>query len=363
MKKFNNKIYFNYGGFGPISYSLYRNLNKFIWDYYNFGPPDIIKKYKIYIRELKSELTKMLNCQEKEICYIKNTTEGVILASEVLPIKKGDEILILEGEYSANLIPWLKKKKDGYRVNIVKGSDNETCFKNLEAAINSRTKVISISWVQYYDGYMVDLRRISKICKDKNIFLVVDAIQGIGTRRLNLKKIKIDTLVCGGHKHLLSVAGAGFMYVNKNIMHDLNSYKVGTRSVKNFDLDGYELKSDSERFEDGTPNLFGILSLYHSVKHINKIGIGSIEKKNLDLLRIYKNLLKENNISFIDYKIQGNIISIPMANPKKICKILENKNIYTKAIKDVLRISFGYKNSVVEFKTLIKEMNRLRIGS
>ncbi len=318
MKKFNNKIYFNYAGFGPISRELYLRLTKFIQEYYDFGPPETIKKYKVYIDKLKEEVAKLLNCEKEEVIYVKNTTEGIILASESIPLKKNDEILIMEREYGANYIPWLKKKNDGFNVNIVSGKNNEESFNKLLSAINGNTRIISISWVQYYDGYMADLERLSKICKKNNIFLVVDAIQGIGTRELDLKKIKIDMMICGGHKHLMSVLGCGFLYINKNIISKLNHYKIGIRSVKNFNQEGYALKNNSERFEDGTPNLFGIVSLYYSIKRINKIGIKNIEQKNVFLLKKYKQKLKQNNIPFIDYEKQGNILSLKIKNPQKI---------------------------------------------
>jgi len=358
MKKLKDKIYFNHAGLGPISRELYLKLNKFVCDYYNFGPPEIIRKYKIYVNKLKREIAKLLNCDFTEIVYTKNTTEGIFLASELIPLKKNDEILILAEEYGANYIPWLKKKQDGFKVDII-GGGGEEGFNNLLAAINNKTRVISISWVQYRDGYLTDIVYLSKICRDKNIFLVVDAIQVIGTRELNLKKIKIDMLACGGHKHLGSIVGSGFLYVNKNILSKLNHCKIGVRGVETFSHTGYKLRNDSRRFEDGTPNLFGILSLYCSIKQINRIGIKNIGKRNILLLKKYKELLKQNNIPFIDYKKQGNIISLPLPNSERTCKILEKHNIYTKVIKGALRISFNYKNNLAEFKKLIKKMSRL----
>lgn len=354
MKNFKNKIYFNYAGFGPIPRELYGYLIKIIKEYYEIGPPEIIKKYRNYIDKFKGECSKLLNCEKNEITYIKNTTDGIILASESLPLHKKDEVLIMDKEYSANYIPWLKKKRDGLKLNIIYGQNNEECFNKLLNSINNATKIISISWIQYYDGYMANLMHLSNICKKKKIFLIVDAIQGVGIREIDLKKIKIDMMICGGHKHIMSLPGCGFLYVNKNIISKLNHYKIGIRSVKMFNCFEYKLKNNAERFEDGTPNLIGILALYYSVKRINKIGIKNIESKSTLLLKKYKELLRQSKIPFIDYKNQGNIISIKVRNPKKTCEVIERKNIYIKVIRNVLRISFNFKNNINEFKYLIK---------
>jgi len=354
MKLDKKIIYFNYAGLGVMSPGLYLKLSKFLNDNYAMVPPLLVKKYRPYISKLKVEAAKLLNCEAKEITYLKNTTEGLIMASELIPLKKDDEILIMGGEYGANFIPWLKKKNDGFKLVIISGATNESAFNNLLLTINNKTKIIAISWVQYYDGYMVDLARLSRICRQRNIYLVVDGIQGIGTRELDLAKIKIDILVCGGHKHLGSVMGSGFIYVNRKIWPKLNHFKIGVRSIQDFNSNSYELKNNSQRFEDGTPNLFGIVALYYCLQQINKVGLKNIAQRNLGLLKKYKNLLWQNKINFIYYQNQGNIISLPMKKPEVLCTKLKRYSIYAKVIKNVLRVSFSYKNNLGDFKKLIK---------
>ncbi|MEI7451635.1 MAG: aminotransferase class V-fold PLP-dependent enzyme [Candidatus Falkowbacteria bacterium] len=361
MKKLKNLIYFNYAALGVMSRGLHLRLNEFLRDNYEMVPLLFIKKYRRYILKLKVEASKLLNCTANEITYLKNTTEGIIMASELIPLKAGDEILITDKEYGANYIPWLKKQQDGFRLRVVDGTTSESAFNNLLNAINNKTKIIAISWVQYCDGYMADLARLSRICRQKNIYLVVDGIQGIGTRELDLGKIKIDILVCGGHKHLGAVPGSGFIYVNEKKWAELNHFKIGVRSVTRFDSDSYKLKDNSARFEDGTPNLFGVVSLCFCLKQINKTGIKNIAQQNQLLLKEYKKILCQNKIDFINYKNQGNIISLPVKNPDKLCAKLKKYNIYTKAIKDILRISFSYKSNLREFEKLVTiiKMSRL----
>lgn len=268
---------------------------------------------------------------------------------------RGDEILLLENEYSANKIPWLKKKKDGLRVKLVKGSTSEEAFDVIIDQINTKTKVIAISLVQYYDGYECDLELLSNICRKRGIFLVVDGIQAVGTRVIDLKKTHIDILLCGGHKHLNSIVGIGFMYINRKIMRRLKDFKVGIRSVKTINKGGYRLKEDAGRFEDGTPNLFGILSLYWSIKCINKIGIKYIERQNLLLLQNLKAQLRENFIPFIDYCTQGNLVSLKIADPNGLYRFLRKNRIYVKQIGGIVRISFSHQSTVKEFEKFVKK--------
>lgn len=352
------KYYFNHAGIGQLSAKNHQGLIRFIDDHYQIGAPEVILKYREYIPKLYSEVSKLLNCSPNEITYIKNTTEGIIIASESLPLKAGDEVLIMDNEYSANYIPWLKKRKEGVALKFVEGTNNKVRYKNLLLSISDKTKVISVSWVHYFDGYMIDLKELSTICKKKDIFLVVDGIQGVGTRELNLKDIEIDFLCCGGHKHLGAIMGSGFMYVNNKIINKLNDYKIGTRSVKSFSQNGYNLKSNGERFEDGTPNLIGIVSLYYAVNEINKIGIKKVEQKNRLLLSKIKELLKDRGINYIDYEDHGNIVSIPSNNTDEVINMLSKEDIYLKNIKNNIRVSFNHKSDISEIKHMV---NRLEI--
>lgn len=327
---------------------------KFLKDYFRTGPPEVIEKYETYAEKLSLEAARLLNCDPSEISYIKNTTEGLIIASESLPLNKGDTVLLSSFEYPANLLPWLKKKKDGINVRLITANNNQQAFLKLLNNINKKTKAVSVSWGQYYDGYIPDLELLSKICKQNGTFLVVDGVHSVGARQIDLKKIHIDILSCGGQKTIGAIMGIGFLYVNKNTLKNLLDFKIGLRSVKHFTSYDYELKDTAERFYDGTQNLIGIVSLHAALKDINNVGIKKIEQKNIALLSAYKKILNNNKIPFIDYKNQANIISLKVQDPADLATFLRNHGVFVKAIKDVARISFSHNSNVPDFVKTVK---------
>ena len=347
------KIFFSYGTVGLMEKDAYTAASRFLNEYYRIGPPDVLYKYDPYVSKLKDELAVLLNCDPTEVTYIKNTTEGTHIATEALPLKKGDEVLILGNEYPASMLSWLKKKKDGIDLKIIPGRDSAKTFEVLIESIGPKTKVIAVSWAQHYDGYMTDLDRLSDICREHGIYLVVDAVQGIGIRELDLKKTRVDILMCGAQKYLGCLMGIGFIYVNRELMPYLKDTKVGIRSMIKFDESAYELKNTAARFEDGTQNLIGIVALEAAVKYINKIGIRNIEQKNIKLLETFKEILHKNDIPFIDHKRQSNIIALRIYDPMGFTKFLAEEHIYIKSIKDVARISFKHTSSVADFKVVV----------
>ena len=331
----------------------YKAASGFLNNYFKIGPPEVLLTYEPYVKELAKEASRLLSCQEDEITYIKNTTEGLFLASESLPLLPGDEVLLWGREYPATLLTWLKKRKDGILVKILSGDDNAQSVDTIIAAIGPRTKVICIAWVQHYDGYMSDLELLGNICKEKGIYLVVDAVQGVGVREITLRNVHVDFFVCGGQKYIGGIVGIGFMYVRRGVIADLKDLKTGIRSVEKFDQDSYTLRSTASRFEDGTINLLGIVALHAAIKHINRLGIRNIEKKNLMFLAACKSTLSLCGIPYISYERQGNIIAIPVTDPIGLAIFLRERAIYIKPLRDVVRISFTHSSKRKDFDVLV----------
>lgn len=349
------KLFFSYTTVSPLCDASYQAVKQFLDEFYTVGPPEVLYKYDPMYQDLAIEAAKLLNCDPSEITYVKNTTEGLIIASESLPLQKGDEVLVMANEYPANLLPWLKKRKDGIDVKLIGDRDNPKAFMELVASIGPRTRAIAISTAQSYDGYMFDLVMLSKLCRQKGIFLVLDAVQTVGNRKIDLKKTPADFLVCGSQKYLRAGMGSGFMYVSKDVLPKLKDYKVGIRSMQNFDEASYRLKPSAERFQDGTQNLAGIVSLTAALRHINEVGIDKIERRNRELLSQIKACLSQHNVPFIDHgDHQGNIIALPASDPQALFEYLKARSVYIKPIKDVARLSFIHETRMEEVEQVVE---------
>ncbi len=350
------RLFFSYMGVSPLCEASRRAIVRFLDDYVKLGPPKVIEKYRCYVRKLSEEVAILLHCDPDEVIYLKNTGEGLIMASEALPLRRHDEVLVLGNEYPANIMPWLKLKKDGVKVHVIPGMDNHQGFRELLSRIGPKTKAVAIAWGQHFDGYLPDLALLSRLCQNYSAHLVVDGVQSVGARAIDLKKTSVDFLVCGGQKYLGSIVGSGFMYVNRRTMGKLKDSHVGMRSVEQFDEHGYVLRKTAARFQDGTENLLGIVSLHAAVKAVNRIGIKEIEKKNLALLASLKAMLRESGIPFIDHPQQTNLVALTVDDPASLAARLRTQNIYTRPVKGVERISFTHTTRERDLRKLVKEI-------
>lgn len=341
MQPFDRKIFFNYATVTPMSKQSYEAVKTYLDDFQTYGPPDVLYKYDPLVDDMAKEAATLIGCSPSEITSIKNTTEGIVIASEALPLAEGDEVLIPSNEYPANLLPWLKKRKDGVNVQIVTGEDSAKIFSNLLERISENTKAVSVSAAEYYDGFMPDLKALSDKCRETNTFLVVDAVQAVGIRKIDVSEVPVDILVCGSQKYLMAGPGSGFLYINQDIVQNLKDFKPGIRSMDHFDESAYYLKDNAGRFQDGTQNLSGVVALHAGLKFINQTGSESLIQKNIELLGKIKGILRKNNLQFIDHgDQQSNIVALKVADPQSLCNYLKEKNVYLKPVKDIARLSF-----------------------
>jgi len=200
---------------------------------------------------------RLIGASASEIALMVNTTYGLNLAARALPLTPGSVVVTSDREFPANIYPWMALQRAVgvrlHRVPCVDGLPDEEAI--LRALDRPEVKALTISWVSFASGYRVDLARLGRACRERGIYFVVDAMQGIGPATLDVREIPIDVLACGGQKWLLSPWGTGFVYVRGALVRELEPSAVGWMSVRGSDdfsrLCDYDLtyRDDARRFE------------------------------------------------------------------------------------------------------------------
>jgi len=175
-------------------------------------------------------------------------------------------------------------KEKGVEIDFIKSKNGIVTAEEIINSIQPRTKLISISFVQFLSGYRIDPEKIGKVCKEKEIIFSVDAIQGLGAVRLDVEKCNVDFLANGTQKWLLGLQGLAFIYVRKELQDKIKSAPIGWLAVKDaWDLLNFDLatKETAERFQPGTLNNLGIYAFNSSMKLFHEFGFDEIEKQVL----------------------------------------------------------------------------------
>ena len=149
-------------------------------------------------------------------------------------------------------------------------------FRKLIDAVNSRTRLVAISSVQFASGFRTDLATLGEHCTSKGVLLCVDAIQSLGAMPIDVKAMNIDFLSADGHKWLCGPEGLGIFYVRKELQGHLRPSCVGWLSMKNWsDFSHYqfEFRDDIRRYDSGAYNLAGIYALGGAIDLLLEIGL------------------------------------------------------------------------------------------
>jgi cysteine desulfurase / selenocysteine lyase len=234
-------------------------------------------------RRLAAEL---LGVVPEEIALSINTGFGLSLAARALPLEPGDIVLASDREFPANVYPWMMLKDIGVTLELApttpEGWPDEAYL--LERIQDPRVRVLAVSLVQFSNGYTVDLARLSSATRDTNTYLVVDAIQGVGQIPLDLSQTPVDVLSCGAQKWLLSPWGSGFLYVRRELIHELRPAVTGWMAFEGTDdftrLTQYNdtLRGDARRFELITLPYQDFAGMNASLDLLLSLGISRIRK-------------------------------------------------------------------------------------
>ncbi|MDD8019439.1 MAG: aminotransferase class V-fold PLP-dependent enzyme, partial [Bacteroidota bacterium] len=251
------KIWLNHASVSPLS----TRVNDVVGEYMSnrtSGDIDIYHFAMQSSKQTKENLATLIHATPDRIGFVGNTSEGLNILAQGLEWKSGDRILLNDIEFPTNVVPFLNLKRVGVEIDFVKSRNGEITLEDIEALITPRTKVLSVSFVQFLSGFKVDLAALGELCKRHQIIFCVDSIQGLGVAPLDVQEAQIDFLSNGGQKWLMGMMGLGFIYITKELQDRIHQRHAGWTSNRNFfgDFFNYRIDFDetARRYENGTQN-------------------------------------------------------------------------------------------------------------
>lgn len=233
--------------------------------------------------ECRARLARLIGGQPEEIAFTENVTYGINSAAGALPLEPGDNVILCDREFASNVYPWLRLERSrGVEARMVPNDGGGLTVGLLERYADRRTRAVSVSSVEFSDGYTADLEAIGAWCRARGIYLVVDCAQSLGVMPMDVRRYQIDFLAGLASKWLLGPFSTGFLYVRRELIGRLLPPFVGADSVKG-DVDSVayrlDLKDDASRFEGGLPNAPGIAGLNASLALMEEVGFDRIHQQ------------------------------------------------------------------------------------
>lgn len=230
---------------------------------------------------------KLINAPTVEdVVFVPNTTVGIGLIAEGFLWKAGENVVLAAEEYPSNQYPWLNLQSRGVEVRRVPSRGNRVDIADIAAAMDTKTRVLSASAVQFASGFRADLDTLGELCRSRGVFFFVDAIQALGVFPLDMQRTPIDALAADGHKWMLAPEGAGFAYIRREWVDRLHPIGVGAHSVvRPFEYSSidFALKPHAGRYEGGALNVPGLWALGASLDLLLSAGIPNVTARVLEL--------------------------------------------------------------------------------
>lgn len=329
-------------------------------------------------------VARLINAHEDEIALVESTSHGLSLAAQAIPLEAGDRVLISDLEFMEVAIPWVQKQRHGIEVNVVPNCQGEVRVQDFAGRLTPRTRVIAVSSVQWSNGYRVDLAALSRLCRGRGVWLVVDAIQQLGAVPLDVRQTPVDILACGGHKWLNAPFGCGLLYINREKLAQLRLPMTGYLSVKDppggwgayfqnpatTPLNEYEFVRSVRRYETGgTANYPGAIGLAAALKLIHELGQQGISDHIYGLTEQLMAGLDSLPVTVVTPRRRENrsgIVTFSVgsagANVKLMNRLLEKKILvsvrYTSNVGGV-RVSCHFFNSSEDIEALLSALRKL----
>jgi selenocysteine lyase/cysteine desulfurase len=244
------------------------------------------KRWLARVEEVRRLFARLLGADPLDIAFVKNTSEGVGIVAEGFPWQPGDNVVTALEEYPANLYPWMNLASRGVELRRVPSRLGRVELDDLVAALDGRTRIVSLSFVEFASGFRNDLEAVGAICQERGIRFFVDAIQGLGVLPLDVSRLGVDYLSADGHKWLLGPEGAGIFWIRRDRVEELHPVGVGWHSVVgkwDFSRVDFRLEPHAGRWESGTLNMAGIVALGASLDVLLQAGIEAVGQRVLAL--------------------------------------------------------------------------------
>ena len=345
------KIWLNHAAVSPLSSRVTRIINNYVSNR-SVDNIDVFPSILKSVQHTKSNLASLIGATPDRIAFVTNTSEGLNILAGGLGWKSGDRILLNDSEFPANVVPFLNLKRLGIEIDFVKNKNGEILVEDIEAMMTPRTKLLSISFVQFLSGFKADLVAIGELCKRRGVIFCVDSIQGLGVAPLDVQKAQIDFLSNGGHKWLMGLMGLGFIFITNELQERIQQRYAGWTSNKEYfsDLFRYRIDFDdtARRYEIGGENFLAVAALEESTSLLIEVGIENIEQHLHSVNERIFSFADENGIEVLTPRgrsQRAGIVTLKHSRAKEIFQELNENRIVIALREGMLRIAPHFYNA------------------
>lgn len=337
----------------------------------NFAEGVIARGWEI-VTDARREVATLIGAAPTEIGFVKNTSEGVGILANGFPFSPGDNVVVIDQEHPANLFAWIALQARGVELRVVPSRDGKILENDILARVDDRTRVVAVSAAQFTTGTRAGFGRLGPECRARGVLLAVDGIQAVGRLALDVKKLGIGYLSCGGNKGLLATTGAGFVFCDEAWVRRITPPYACYQSVHSYvkppaltsNFSKLEWHDDSRRFEAGNLNYAGIAAIGTGAKLLNRLGIEAIQHHVLEMEELLIGGIRGLPLDFrspLEPEFRSGILCVyyPPELEDSVQQILKRYRIYATFRGGYIRLCINFYNTREQIQQTIEAFREI----
>jgi selenocysteine lyase/cysteine desulfurase len=209
------RAYLNHAGVSPPSEPVRLAAHAAVDDFARRGGAAVGAAVEAR-RRLRGRVAELLGARPDDVALTSNTTAGIQAVALDFPWRPGDRVVLLDGEFPANVTPWQQAAATfGLEIAWVPVAaflrSTDEGLACLEAELRRGARLVAVSAVQFRSGLRMPVAAMAARCAAAGAEIFVDAVQAAGCVPIDVRGV--DYLAAGAHKWLMGILGAGFLYV------------------------------------------------------------------------------------------------------------------------------------------------------
>lgn len=351
-----NTVYLDHASGGPVPRPVREKVTTYYQEHSeqsDFCWPKWMKQKE----SARESIARFINADPSEVAFTQNTSHSMNLVAELLAGKGA--VLTNTSEFPSSTVPWLWRKA---KMIWQEPEDFSLPVSRMKGLLKPSVKTILTSYVQYSSGFRQDLTAIGKMKAGR--YFVVNATQGLGALKVDVKRWNADFLCTNSYKWMLAGYGGGILYINKKHLAKLQPTGVGWRSMRapeKMNNRLLDLKPEASRYELGSASFPAIFAMGAAVEYLATVGVERIEKRILELTDFLIEGLEKKGFEVISPREPGSrsgIVVFKADDPQKIWKKLLTQRIYVSPRGVGIRVAPHFYNTFEEIETFLAALRK-----
>lgn len=363
-----DSVYFNHAGVSPLPARSAGALAEWC-ERAQVALGYDLKNWSRSVTAARANSAALMGCSSEEIALVHNTTHGLLVVANSIGWRPGDNVLLAEHEFPANLYPWQNLAGRGVACRLVPERRGRFAIDDFVERMDERTRLVTISLVQYSTGFRMPVQALGAACRERGILLCVDGIQALGCLPVDVESLGCDFLAAGGHKWMLGPEGLGALYVRRSALEQMGDSMtgwIGREGQSNYDDPDRPLLASALRFEEGGHARSLALAFERSTGLLLEVGAAQIWSRIEALTDRLAEGLRSADLEIVSSRATGEKSGIVAfrpprgSDPTAWVTALAERKIYLVARRGWLRASPHFYNQPEQIDTLLGALAELK---